>query len=365
MNSLDVRTIKRLATLVCDLDGPFERRGYELQSLLEIAGWPDSVEYDGSPRQLWMQDVMMSRRHDMSALERLISRMCDELEYDDGAAAADVVRREVNRVLEAEGLLVSVTGRRPVLASLDNEHRQANYSAPDDLADRLKALIVDDRARGVLLERAREAQVCESGGAYTMALISMGSFVEGLLFALLVQRDPNVLTHGLYDKRTKRQARADRLSLALLIDSAHDMGLIQVDAKEFVHKVRDYRNLVHPREQLSLGLVPDEDTVYDVLGPDPRNAERPRDLGRADPVAASSTRPVFDDPIGADLARRASRPCSSAKPSGAVCRHLRRAKHVAATQTTEASNPGMPRLDAVTSVARVDTGGQGPRRLRD
>ncbi|GAB3434770.1 hypothetical protein GCM10027569_86230 [Flindersiella endophytica] len=46
-----------------------------------------------------------------------------------------------------------------------------------------------------------------------------------------------------------------------MINVAHEDGWIQIDAKEFAHVVRDYRNLVHPRHQLSKGLEPDRDTV--------------------------------------------------------------------------------------------------------
>lgn len=39
--------------------------------------------------------------------------------------------------------------------------------------------------------------------------------------------------------------------LASLIDTVHAKGWIQLDARTFMHNVRDFRNYIHPRKELA------------------------------------------------------------------------------------------------------------------
>lgn len=57
------------------------------------------------------------------------------------------------------------------------------------------------------------------------------------------------------------------VGLKELVDIAHHKGWVQVDAKDFLKTVRDYRNFVHPRQQLERELTPDRDTVMMCWGP--------------------------------------------------------------------------------------------------
>jgi hypothetical protein len=261
MFPLDPRTVDRVARLVCDIDGPFERSGRDLEELLRNAGWPDPPEYDGSPRIPWLIEALTERRRDQGAVERLLCRVCDPLEYDDGMASADLMRRELNGVLEAERLTVSYLGNRPVLGELGEDGSTPIYTEPVELAARLGRLIRDHRTIECLMARVAETRICETNGAYLFAIIGIGTFVEGLLHAILTERDDDVRRQGFENPRGRDRIRADRAGLEVLIHAAHARGWIQLDAKDFVDKVRDYRNFVHPRRQLELGMVPDRDTV--------------------------------------------------------------------------------------------------------
>jgi len=50
MLSLDPMTVERVAKLVCDPGGPYERSGRDLEKLLGRSAWADPPAYDGSPR---------------------------------------------------------------------------------------------------------------------------------------------------------------------------------------------------------------------------------------------------------------------------------------------------------------------------
>jgi len=50
-------------------------------------------------------------------------------------------------------------------------------------------------------------------------------------------------------------------SLAQFIDVACEIDLLKPDVKKFSHGLRDFRNYIHPYEQMSSGFMPDEHTA--------------------------------------------------------------------------------------------------------
>jgi hypothetical protein len=266
MFPLDPKTIERVAGLVCDLGGPTERRGYELEALLRGSGWVNAPEYDGSPRIPWLVEALNERSDQRSDIERFLCRVCDPLEYDGGAAVAEAFHQELNRILEPEHIAVSYTGGRPVLGEVVADAESPVFAAPDNLARRLPRIVSDEQVVSLLLDRIAQSRVSEEHGAYLLALFGIGSFVEGLLFSVLTERDPELLKKG-FRGRDGRRIDAHRAGLELLIDTAHHCGLIQLDAKNFMHPVRNFRNFIHPRAQIESAFAPDQDTVGMCWGP--------------------------------------------------------------------------------------------------
>ncbi|WP_229783447.1 hypothetical protein [Pilimelia anulata] len=207
-----------------------------------------------------MTEELGSHADDAAALDRLLCRICDPLEYDGGMEAAEPIAQELNRILRPEAYSVTYVGGRPVLGELSQSSDVPLYGPPPDLHERVRRLSGRSTAVDILLARADEASICQSNGAYALAIIGIGSFVEGLLHVVVTDRDEAVRKSGLVDGRGRR-VPADRAGLHLLLQHAHRKKWVQTDAKDFMEKVRDYRNFVHPRSQIEYGLVPDLDTV--------------------------------------------------------------------------------------------------------
>jgi hypothetical protein len=260
MMPLDDRTAERIARVIVDIGGPYERPSWELERLLAGAGWSDPPPYDQiSSRVGWLTEQLIERKDNRADIERLLCRVCDPLEYDDGKESAEEFRSVLNAVLEAEGLVVSTTGGRPVLGTLSSTGNPI-FSAPEDLDGRLGALIDDNQAVTLLMRRVQETLICERNGAHTMAIIGIGSIAEGLLYSLLTERDADINRNGFPLKNGKR-LKPEQAGLALMIDIAYDKGWIQLDARDFMHNVRQYRNFVHPRLELEKQPQFDQDSV--------------------------------------------------------------------------------------------------------
>lgn len=103
-------------------------------------------------------------------------------------------------------------------------------------------------------KRWREAQKCAHVGAFTAAVIIMGSILEGLLLA----RAQQSAAIAYQSKRVPKDRQGNAISipnwkLTDLIDVAADVGWIKTDRAKFGHALRDSRNVVHPWQAVMTG----------------------------------------------------------------------------------------------------------------
>jgi hypothetical protein len=260
MFPLDPKTVERLARIVVDQGGPYERTGREVEAFLRNAGWIDPPDYDGSSKVGWLADALIERENARTDIERFLCRLCDPIEYLEGMEAAADVRRSLNEVLEPERLEVSYVGGRPVVGELGRNGTAKVVFHVEDVEQRLRKLIREEKLVQMLASRVRESQFAETSGSYLLALFGIGSFVEGLLYSVLTGHYPELAREGFIGRNGKKFP-ADRAGLELLLDTAHDRGLIQLDAKDFMRPVREFRNYIHPRRQFETNFTPDADTV--------------------------------------------------------------------------------------------------------
>lgn len=252
MPVLDVRTIERLAELICDLGGLNERSVRRLQRFLEGAGW--DAPYNGPQGRVpWLSNTIRARNDDEEAIAALLRRVVDPREYDGGPAEAETFVEPMNALLAADGFEVGLDRGRP-FARRDDAGENASLKrvaaalASPELRTTVRSLVSDQALADILISRLDEVEAAHNAGAFVLAVVGTGSFIEGLLHDVMRLRDPEI-------------RKAESTTLDLLLRSAHKRGWIQPDAFQFSDIVRQYRNFVHPREQQLRGVTPDGDTV--------------------------------------------------------------------------------------------------------
>jgi len=245
MSRLDGSTIDEIARLLCGDDGPLYRKGWELQSFLSRAGIKDVPEYDGSPRRLWVGEVIADADREPSNAELAALRLADPREYMAEKAAYQETLRRLDEVLRPEGLRIArdVYGR-PEFADADAGIMRVELKVSMD------QVVSDPALATVIQQRLDEARLCHNCGAYIATVIMLGSLLEGVLVSAVGERLTGPPPRSL-----------DRMGLQELIQLAHREGWIQVDVKMGSELIRSYRNLVHPRAQVRMGAPPDSDTV--------------------------------------------------------------------------------------------------------
>lgn len=114
----------------------------------------------------------------------------------------------------------------------------------------------------VLQHRIKEIERCFSGEAPLAVILLAGSTLEGIFLGLAINhpRQFNSTNSSPKDNNGKVK-QFHEWSLSGFIDVARELGLIQYDTQKFSHSLRDFRNYIHPFEQMSSGFTPREHTA--------------------------------------------------------------------------------------------------------
>lgn len=119
---------------------------------------------------------------------------------------------------------------------------------------------------GVVLDilelRVKEIETCFKAGAYLSVILMAGSTLEGI-FLGLSNRYPKQFNMAQASPRdaTGKVAPFHKWTLNAFIDVAKELQLIQYDTHKFSHSLRDFRNYIHPFEQMASGFTPREHTA--------------------------------------------------------------------------------------------------------
>jgi len=157
---------------------------------------------------------------------------------------------------QAAGIVARLTGKQtdPVTSEQDFLHRQYQNIS-------IRELAIDPNLVPVLESRLAEANHCLSA-APLATIFLCGSILEGILLGVALQRSKefNQAAASPKDKENKVKPFYD-WSLAQLIDVAYEVGALKLDIKKFSHELRDFRNYIHPYQQLVSKFSPNQHTA--------------------------------------------------------------------------------------------------------
>ena len=169
-------------------------------------------------------------------------------------------RRQRNPELLArcQEIVARVSGGAVSPVSITTEGFLAEeFKTPD-----LEALPVEPAVVGIVHERLEEARACLQVGAHLSVIFQCGSVLEAVLLGA-AQRNPrsfNAAASSPKRRDGKPKAFQD-WKLSEFIDVAHDIGVLSADVRKFSHGLRDFRNYIHPYQQMASGFTPDEHTA--------------------------------------------------------------------------------------------------------
>jgi len=117
-------------------------------------------------------------------------------------------------------------------------------------------------AVAIVEQRINEIKKCLKSNSPLAVLFLAGSVLEAVLLNAAT-RDPSAFNKAKAapkDKTGKVKPFPD-WNLHSLIEVSHELNVLGLDVKKHSHSLRDFRNFIHPFEQMSSGFSPDSHTA--------------------------------------------------------------------------------------------------------
>ena len=222
------------------------RSAYTDSRLDKINGSP---ELDKCLREVFAPINYVGR---IQRLDELISEFNQYLAFDKWR----IIRE--NDVISFKRLNRVVIDEKPKTASVMQETDFLKLTYDVDI-DRLG---LDGGTSDIIRARLMEVESCFNHDAPLAAVIMIGSIMEGILLGIASshQREFNQAASAPTDKQGKAQKFQD-WTLNNYIDVASEIGILKPDVKKFSHAVRDFRNYIHPYQQMATQFSPDKHTA--------------------------------------------------------------------------------------------------------
>lgn len=126
----------------------------------------------------------------------------------------------------------------------------------------IQKLPIEAQAIPIIENRLAEARIALKAGAHLSVIFLCGSVLEAVLLGA-AQKEPARFNQANASPKASDGIvkRFHEWSLAQFIEVACEIGLLKPDVKKFSHGLRDFRNYIHPYEQMVSGFSPDEHTA--------------------------------------------------------------------------------------------------------
>lgn len=111
--------------------------------------------------------------------------------------------------------------------------------------------------------RIDEIKSCLSVKSSLSVIFLAGSTLEGVLLGLALNNPAmyNQAKSAPKDNASSNVKKFSEWTLSNLIDVSYELGFLREDVKKFSHSLRDFRNYIHPYQQMSEKFLPDENTA--------------------------------------------------------------------------------------------------------
>ncbi|KQO21246.1 hypothetical protein ASF10_14095 [Flavobacterium sp. Leaf82] len=263
---MDSTTKNKIGEFICGDDKtkyPVYRSSFFLTRFFQEIGI--NATHDGSSRNKWSQNVISNLNG--TDLQKVILRLVSPKLYGGDREQIRLAILTMNEILAVESLKVMIENIEPKLIKQDpnynfsekteeKEERELKPLPPPNF-DKLN---LEFGLAEILQKRWIEVESCIKVNATVSAVIMMGSMLEGFLLGIM-QKKPQLVNQAKSAPRKDEKVKNfSEWSLNDMIDVAHEVGWIQLDVKKFSHALKDFRNIIHPYQQLVLKTNPDIDT---------------------------------------------------------------------------------------------------------
>jgi len=248
------------------------RSGPKLVQFFNRLGFNDSYG-QGFPSRWMYTDQCLEAINGSPELDKCIRAVLDPANFIGKISKLDAHITAFNQFLAFDkwkvvrnGAEIGFQGLEKV--EIDEPSSNTNGESEDEFLRReftnvsVAKLGLEGPVTDVLEQRIREIEKCFFGKAYLAVILMAGSTLEGTLLGV-ANNHPRAFNSA----RSSPKEGAGKVkqfhdwTLSAFIDVAHELRLVQHDTQKFSHTLREFRNYIHPFQQMISGFSPTEHTA--------------------------------------------------------------------------------------------------------
>ncbi|MBW2054689.1 MAG: hypothetical protein JRI29_03150 [Deltaproteobacteria bacterium] len=264
---LNKKTLEKLRHLINEETE--YRSGPKLVQFFNDLGFNDSYGHAFPSRWLYT-DQKLDEINGAPELEKCIKNVFAPVNFLGRYQELDSYIKDFNQLLAFDGWKIVRNGSDITFQKMDKVEIDSDSSeaAENEFLNReftnvnLQGLGLESVVSDVLQYRIKEIEKCFSSNSPLAVILLAGSTLEGIFLGLAIKYPRQFNTAKSSPKDSNGKVRQfHEWNLSGFIDVATDIGLIQHDTQKFSHSLRDFRNYIHPFEQMSSGFNPREHTA--------------------------------------------------------------------------------------------------------
>ena len=256
------------------------RSGPVLVSFFNQMGFREQYPYGqgGFPSRWAYTDEKLAMINGTPELDRCIKMVFNPSEFIGRLNELKACVGEFNEYLAFDGWKVEIRNTGVEIHRTSGPDIEAKLKEADDTkngtiseSDFLKVeieeinisqLCVEEILKPVLEARMTEMKNCFKAKSYLSVIFMVGSMLEGILLSMANQNPKAFNQSTLSPKNKEGKVKPyHEWTLNDLISVAHNIGILKADVAKFSHVLRDFRNYIHPYQQMSERFYPDENTA--------------------------------------------------------------------------------------------------------
>ena len=255
---LQQKTLEKLRNLINEETE--YRSGPKLVDFFNDLGANDTYNRGGGFPSRWMYtDEKLSKINGTPELDKCIRKLFAPVNFIGRFAELDKFIADFNQYLAFDGWQVlrketeiTFTKAGKIKFEEKIEVKEDDFLQKEFSDISLNKLGLDSIITETLNIRFDEIKKCLNAKAPMSVIFLSGSSLEGILLGIASKypREFNQSRTSPKDQNGKVKPYHE-WTLSNFIDTAHDIGILKEDVKKFSHSLCDFRNYIHPYEQVS------------------------------------------------------------------------------------------------------------------
>lgn len=241
------------------------RSGPKLVEFFNKLGFNDSYG-QGFPSRWFYTDDRLKKLNGTPKLDQCIRNVFAPVNFIERIKDLDEHIIEFNRYLtfdkwkvirDNEKISFERLEKVEIVESTQDENSENEFLSREFSDIDVEKLGLEGPVTEVLNHRIIEIEKCFAGSAPLGVILLAGSTLEGIFLGLANKYPQQFNSASASPKDSIGEVKQfHNWSLNSFIDVAKELGLVQYDTQQFSHSLRDFRNYIHPYEQMRSGFKP-------------------------------------------------------------------------------------------------------------